>query len=86
MKKQIAIVVQKEKLEESYRCNQDYLCKSKNWKTCSKMDETVIDMIIHIDEPYNEQRMMLCNYHLNFGGDNYCTCLARMYIYKKYGV
>ena len=86
MKKQTTIKVQEDKLEEAYRCNQDCLCKSKTWKACGKMDETVIDKIIHIDEPYDENRMMLCNYHLSFGGDNYCTCPARMYIYKKYGV
>lgn len=86
MKKQLTITVKEDKLEKSYRCNQDYLCKSKTWKTCGKMDETVIDKIIHIDESYDENRMMLCNYHLPFGGDNYCTCPARMYIYKKYGV
>ena len=86
MKNQNLIKVNKDIIEKSERCNQDFSCKSENWKSCSKIDENINDIILHLGQQSDESKMMFCNYHLPFGGDNYCTCPARLYIYQKYNV
>jgi hypothetical protein len=81
-----SIKVKKKLLEKSYRCNHEHSCKSYNWQSCGSIDESISDMILHIAKPDQEKLMHECNYHLPFGGDHYCTCPARMYIYKNFGV
>ena len=71
-------------IESSDRCNQCYLCNQANWDSCCKVDENINNLILHVDVVHNNERMIKCNYHLPFGGEHYCTCPARKYIYNKY--
>ena len=80
------IIVEQKEINSAYRCNNNNSCASGNWESCGLISESVNDIILHIDEPHLEKKMYLCNYYLPFGGDNYCTCPARMYIYKKFGI
>ena len=86
MNKQSGFKIKKTLLKSSNRCDKNYICNTGIWKSCSKMGEVISDMIIHIDESYDENRMLLCAYHIPFSGDHYCSCPARMYIYKKFNI
>lgn len=86
MAHQNSIIIEEEIIEKSYRCNQDFSCKSKTWQSCSNINENNNDIIILLENPIDENKMLLCNYHLPFGGENYCTCPARFYIYKKFNI
>lgn len=86
MQIQTKIKVDKNVLKSAIRCNLDCSCTKDGWESCAKIDEAVCDMILHIDETDNENKMHSCKYHLPFGGEHYCICPARMYIYKNFGV
>ena len=86
MNKQSGFKIKKSLLKSSNRCDKNYICNTENWKSCGKMNEVISDMILHIDESFDENRMLLCPYHIPFGGDHYCSCPTRMYIYKKFNV
>jgi hypothetical protein len=86
MKNQSELQIDQESLDLSNRCNQHHICNNEKWKTCGNVNEIISNMILHIDEVYDDNKMMLCNYHLPFGGEHYCTCPARKYIYNKFNV
>ncbi len=86
MKEQSGFKIKRDLQKSSNRCDKNYICNTENWKSCGKMNEVISDMILHIDESFDENRMLLCPYHIPFGGDHYRNCPARMYIYKKFNV
>lgn len=86
MKSRKSIEVNKSTLKNSKRCNNEYLCEAEVWAPCGQINESISDMILHIESLDNEKMLYRCNYHLPFGGDHYCTCPARMYIYKEFGI
>ena len=80
------IKIDKDTLKAAIRCQKDCACANNEWESCSKIDESVNDMILLIAETDDENRMLTCNYHLPFGGEHYCICPARLYIYKNFSV
>lgn len=86
MQNQKSIKIDQKELNNASRCNNIYSCTSGKLEFCGSISESVNDIILHIEETHVEKKMYMCNYHLPFGGDHYCTCPARMYIYKKFGV
>ena len=73
-------------LKKAVRCNKDCACTKNDWHPCFKTGESVNDMILHIDEFYEENKMDSCRYLLPFGGEHYCICPVRLYIYKNFEV
>lgn len=81
-----SIKIDSKSLKSSIRCNKNNQCSTNEWLSCGKIDESIDNMILHIDSATDEKMMHHCDYHLPFGGDHYCTCPARMYIYEKFNV
>jgi len=73
-------------LKSAVRCEEDCACTKNDWESCGKISESDSGMILLIEEAENEDKMHACKYHLPFGGEHYCICPARLYIYKNFGV
>ena len=86
MQKKSKIKIDKHILKKSIRCEKDCACEKDAWESCSKIGESVNEMILYIEKAEDEGKMLSCKYYLPFGGEHYCICPARLYIYKNFGV
>jgi len=73
-------------LKNAVRCDKNCACTKNDWNPCFKTGESVSDMILLIEKTEDKNRMESCKYYLPFGGEHYCICPARLYIYKNFGV
>lgn len=71
-------------LQETIHCDHDFLCQKPKWMPCGPVSREVEGVLLY--KGVTDLSRRPCSYYVDFGGGDYCTCPARLEIYRRYGV
>lgn len=76
--------ISQEAMNRSSKCNLGFACQRPGWQPCGTVKKIISERLLEVDGAASRGRT--CYYGVPYGSGFYCTCPARMEIFRNYGV